>query len=126
MSAGEHAHESHAKTYAMVLAALLVLTIVTVGLSYVDLTYAGNKILGLLVAISKAALVVALFMHLKHDGAKDKYLLVALFFPLVLLLIIIFSNFPDVVYRGGDQAKRWEKGPWDVKHVEATKDGSHH
>jgi cytochrome c oxidase subunit 4 len=59
---------SHAGAYLKVGAALLVLTGVTVGLSYVDFGSRDmNIVVGLLVATVKAALVAAIFMHLKGE-----------------------------------------------------------
>ncbi|KAF0244077.1 MAG: hypothetical protein FD180_2842 [Planctomycetota bacterium] len=109
----EGAHEHSTKPYFVVFAALIALTFITVGISYLDLGYAGNKLLGVAVAIVKASLVVLIFMHMKADGKKDKYLVVAVVFPLCLFTLIVMSNFPDVVFRGGDNARHFEPGPWD-------------
>lgn len=71
-----HAHDAHdaehiaahVATYMKVGAALLVLTGVTVGLSYVDFgSRETNIIVGMIVATVKAALVAAIFMHLKGE-----------------------------------------------------------
>ncbi len=82
------------KSYTNVLAALLILTIVTVGLSRVDLAWA-NIAVGVLVAIVKASLVVLFFMHLKYEA---RWWVGLVLFPVVLVLIIIFSNFPDTAF----------------------------
>ena len=59
---------SHAGEYLKVGAALLVLTGVTVGLSYVDFGSRDmNIVVGMIVATIKAGLVAAIFMHLKGE-----------------------------------------------------------
>ena len=109
----EGAHEHSTKPYFVVFGALIALTFVTVGISYVDLGYAGNKLLGVAVAIVKASLVVWIFMHMKSDGRKDKYLVAAVAFPICLLILLVMALFPDVVFHGGDNARHLDPGPWD-------------
>lgn len=85
-------HDDHSPLFTKVMWALLTLTVLTVWISRVDLGKAGNITLGVLVAIVKASLVVAIFMHLKWE---KKWWLGMILFPLLLVAIIIFSNFPD-------------------------------
>jgi caa(3)-type oxidase subunit IV len=107
------AHEHSTKPYFVVFFALIALTFITVGISYVDIGYAGNKLLGLAVAVVKASLVVGIFMHLREDGKKDKYLVTAVVFPICLFILLVCACFPDVVFHGGDQARHFDPGPWD-------------
>jgi cytochrome c oxidase subunit 4 len=102
-----HAHDHGIKPYLMVFGALMILTVITVGLSYVDLGHYGNKIAGVLVASVKATLVVLIFMHMREDGAKDRYLIVSIVFPLCLFVLMACACIPDVVARGGDAANKW-------------------
>ena len=85
-------HDDHGRQFTLVLLALLVLTAVTVGLSFVDMGKGLNIAVGLLVALVKATLVVMIFMHLKWE---KRWWLGMVLFPAVLVAIIIFSNFPD-------------------------------
>lgn len=93
MSANDH-HDDHGPLFTKVLWALMVLTAVTVGLSFVH--FPGGKpmniFVGLVVAVAKASLVVMVFMHLKWE---KKWWLGMVLFPALLVAIIIFSNFPD-------------------------------
>lgn len=82
------------KSYTNVLVGLLILTIVTVGLSRVHLGWA-NIGVGVLVAVIKASLVVLFFMHLKYEA---RWWAIFVFFPLTLVCIIIFSNFADTAF----------------------------
>lgn len=62
----DHGHVSHSvKKYKILFYGLLFLTVVTVGLSYVDFgSKSGNFVVALSVASLKAGLVAAIFMHL--------------------------------------------------------------
>jgi caa(3)-type oxidase subunit IV len=66
--------------------------VITVAISRVDLGKTMNWGLGLAVACAKASLVVMIFMHLRHE--KRSWLGMVLF-PVILVLIIVFINFPD-------------------------------
>ena len=80
------------KIYAFVLVGLLVGTLLTVGAAQIDMGGPLNIIVGLLIAVAKASLVVCLFMHLKYE---KRWWAALVLFPLLLVAIIIFSNFPD-------------------------------
>ena len=95
MSSDNHDHGS---IFLKVLIGLGVLTALTVGLSYVDFgSKAVNIAVGLLVAVVKASLVVLFFMHLKWE---KRWWLGMVLFPVALVMIIIFSNFPDTGLSG--------------------------
>ncbi|MFN0057444.1 MAG: cytochrome C oxidase subunit IV family protein [Planctomycetota bacterium] len=70
-----------------VLAALLVLTVVTVGVSYIDLGRM-NVVVAMAVATVKAALVALFFMHLYWDKPFNGFLLVG-----SLFLVAVFLSF---------------------------------
>ena len=73
---------------------LLVLTVLTVGITRVDL--GGYKVLGALtIACVKSGLVIAVFMHMKYEGRMLRWLL---FLALVTLAIFIGFTFFDVLY----------------------------
>ena len=54
------------KTYFLVFGALLVLTLVTTGVAFIDLGPLNSPV-ALAIAITKAALVMIYFMHLRHS-----------------------------------------------------------
>src|ERR1051326_7196966 len=68
---GDPAHlehfQKHIKQAIGVFVALLVLTLVTVGASYIQLGHGGNITLAMIIATIKAALVAAIFMHLMAE-----------------------------------------------------------
>ena len=76
------------RPYLLVFGALLVLTVVTVLISYVHLAPGPAILIGLAIASVKAALVAAFFMHLKGEKALSYGLLgLAAFFVLFLFLL---------------------------------------
>jgi len=84
------------KTYFGVFAALMVFTVLTVAVSYVDLGSA-NLFIALFVATCKAVMVAAIFMHLAFDKKFNS--LIFIFSVLFLAIFIIFTMF-DTNYRG--------------------------
>lgn len=89
-STHDHAHDiqAHVRTYYMVFGALMLLTGVTVAVSYLHMPVLPAVTVGLAIASFKAALVAAVFMHLK--GEKQiiywSLYLTAVFFVLLFAL----------------------------------------
>jgi cytochrome c oxidase subunit 4 len=59
--------QAHVRLYIKVFLALMVLTIVTVAVSYLQLPHTGAVIVALAIAALKASLVAMFFMHLKGE-----------------------------------------------------------
>jgi cytochrome c oxidase subunit IV len=79
-----HSHISSTGFYGLIFTALIGLTILTVGQSYVDLGKL-NLIVVILIATTKASLVVSFFMHLRYDNKFN-----ALIFLSCILFIGVF------------------------------------
>lgn len=77
MSAHAEDIQAHVKTYVVVFAVLAALTVITVAISYLDLSTPMAIAVALLVATTKAGLVALFFMHL-IDEKKIIYALLAL------------------------------------------------
>ncbi len=60
-------HPVEVKGYLAVFGALLVLTLATVGVSYIDLPATPTVLVALAIAAAKASLVAMFFMHLKGE-----------------------------------------------------------
>lgn len=101
-----HAHVSSSFFYVAVFVALLMLTGMTVGQSYVDLGSL-NIVLVILIASMKASLVVAFFMHLRWDNKFN-----ALIFISTILFIGVFF-----AYTLNDTDRRGELDPDQNVHV---------
>ena len=92
-------HESeHILPYgflAQILGGLILLTAVTVSVSYVDWGFL-NVPIALFVASSKATLVLLFFMHIKFEGMVIK---VSFISTMIFLAIMISFTFWDVAFR---------------------------
>jgi caa(3)-type oxidase subunit IV len=94
---GEHGG-SHVGAYMAVFIALGVLTIVTVGVSYLDFGHIGNDVLAVAVAAVKAVLVGLIFMHLKSEVG----VIVAIaLLPLLLVAVLFGLNAWDAAVLAG-------------------------
>jgi cytochrome c oxidase subunit 4 len=80
--------KEHVKVYVMVFVALGVLTIVTVGISYLELPTPWAITLAMLVATIKAGLVACYFMHLISEER------------VILLLLLLCAAFVFSVFAG--------------------------
>lgn len=92
----EHVQQE-VRRYIIVFMALLFLTIVTVGVSYLHLNIVGAIILALTVAVIKSSLVACYFMHLISER-KLIYIVLSLtvvFFGSLMFLTVI--NHGDVI-----------------------------
>jgi len=76
----------HVRGYIGIFGALLVLTLVTVGVSYLQLPTVPTIVLGLAIASAKATLVVLFFMHLKTERAM-------VYWPLALTVFLFAMLF---------------------------------
>ena len=99
---GGHGHDGHdvsksVRTYLIIFGALIVGTIVTVLVSYVDFGSSSMNIgIGLLIATVKASLVAGYFMHLL-DERKVIYgvLGATIFFAIGLMYLTVWSMEPE-------------------------------
>lgn len=85
--------QNHAKLYLMVGAVLMVLTVVTVAVSYIPFRSVQMHIgMGLLVAIVKSAFVALIFMHLKEEkGTIYQFMTAALILVIALFALCVLA-----------------------------------
>jgi cytochrome c oxidase subunit 4 len=89
-------HVDSAKSYLLVFAGLIALTILTTAVAFVDLG-AFSVVVALAIACCKMLLVALFFMHVRHSSQLTKLVLVA---ALLWLAILIFFTLSDFVTRG--------------------------
>jgi cytochrome c oxidase subunit IV len=89
--------------YYQVFAALLGLTLVTVGIAFLDLGPL-NTVIALIIAIVKALLVILFFMHLRYSTGLTWIVVGAGVFWLLLLMTITVS---DYLTRGWLPVSSW-------------------
>lgn len=113
-----HDIQSHIRTYYMVFGALMVLTLVTVAVSYLHMPVIPAVIVALIIATFKASLVAMYFMHLKGE-VKIIYwslYLTAVFFVLVFAL---------PMWTEGDHIVGTQPGEWSAgERAPVTPEGS--
>jgi cytochrome c oxidase subunit 4 len=84
--------------YLAVFGALLVLTLITVGISYLRLPEAPAVVIALTIAAGKAALVAAFFMHLKGERPMVYWSLGLTAFLFVALIAFVFWTEGDHLF----------------------------
>lgn len=90
-----HLHTAGTKTYIAVWLALLAFTAITIKVAELRLG-AFSMFVNILIASSKASLVLWFFMHLKYEKRLFK---VMLLLPIMALTVIIGLTFLDIRYR---------------------------
>ncbi len=109
---GDHVpHVLPFKVYIGTFATLLVLTVITVGASYVNLGHTGNLIVALLIATVKATTVALIFMHLKWDHRFHAIIFVS---ALLFLAVFIGITMSDTQFRGEAESIEGQ-APLDIK-----------
>jgi cytochrome c oxidase subunit 4 len=94
-------HVVPVRIYVAIFVALLCLTAITTGVTFIDLG-AMNTVVALVIAVTKMLLVILFFMHVKYSPRLTKLVILAAFFWLALLLTFTLS---DVLTR------RWTPSP---------------
>jgi cytochrome c oxidase subunit 4 len=79
------------RTYLAVFAALMVLTGLTIASAHIDLGH-WNILLALIIAVTKAALVVTYFMHLRYGPRMSRAILIAGVIGVLLLMTLIIDD----------------------------------
>src|SRR5262249_49554254 len=87
------------KLYVAIFLALLVLTGVTVGVTYIQL-HAFNLAVAMAIAITKASLVILFFMHVKYSPKIIKVTVGMSFFFLLIMLMMVMSDYLSRGYLG--------------------------
>jgi cytochrome c oxidase subunit 4 len=104
----DHDIKAHVRTYYMVFGALMVLTVITVAVSYLQMPLVATVAVALIIATFKASLVAMFFMHLKGE-VKIIYwslYLTAVFFVL-LFALPMWTEGDHII---GTRADKWSAG----------------
>lgn len=105
----QHASDprAEARGHILTLVALLILTAITVGASYINFG-AGNVVIALTIATIKASIVALFFMHLLHDRPVNGIIAVTGF---LFLGIFLMFDFLDVDSRKDVQPQNLHAPP---------------
>jgi len=85
----------HVKTYLMVFGALMVLTCLTVGVSYLHLATREAVFVALAIATIKGSLVALFFMHLSHERKLIYYTLMLTVVFFIFLMFVPLATILD-------------------------------
>ena len=89
-------HAEHKVPYLVIFGVLVVLTVVTVAITFVHIESEVIKVLvAILIAAIKASVVLGYFMHLKFEG---KLIYVITIVPVILCILLVCALIPDVVF----------------------------
>lgn len=107
MAHGTEDLQKHVKTYIKIGVILGIATVITVGLSYIELpTHGQNLIVGMIVAAIKAALVALIFMHLNHERSLIyKVLAFTVFFLIAIFVLTYLAHGDPLTFEGFDGYK---------------------
>ena len=116
-----NAHPVDVRPYLAVFGALMVLTLLTVAVSYLDLATTPTVLVALAIASAKAALVAVFFMHLK--GEKPM-----VYWPLGLTAVLFVALFASLLWSEGDHlfGTRFEDAFDDGRARPAASEGGVH
>ncbi len=85
-------HIASPRTFIFVWATLLILALLTTGISFIDLG-AFNAVVALVIATTKAILVVLFFMEVRYSSKITKVTIVSALFFLILLLGLSLTDY---------------------------------
>jgi cytochrome c oxidase subunit IV len=88
-----HQREISPATYIAVCAVLIVLTLLTLTVSFAPLAGAWHIVLGLLIGLCKATLVVLFFMHALRSDRLTWLAIAASCFWLGIILVLTYSDY---------------------------------
>ena len=86
-------HITSEKTYYLIFAGLIGLTLLTVGLSFVHLGETLHLIVGLTIATTKAVLVALFFMHLLYSSRLSLIMFLSGVFWLGILVVLTLADY---------------------------------
>jgi cytochrome c oxidase subunit IV len=85
-------HVVSRKTYFLIFAALMVGTVLTVAVAFVDLGLF-NDVVMLSIAVAKALLVILFFMHVRYSGRLTALAVASGFLFLFILMGIVLADY---------------------------------
>ena len=90
-----HSIEGHIKTYINVFIALGILTVVTVAVSYLDVSFIEAFFIAMTVATIKGSLVLGYFMHLISERQMIIWILAATAISFLILMFLPLISITD-------------------------------
>jgi cytochrome c oxidase subunit 4 len=85
-------HVTNLKTYFLIFGILLLLTAVTTWVSFINIGHL-NTLIAMIIAFSKAVLVVLFFMHVRHSSRLTKIVVTTALLWLIILFGLTLSDY---------------------------------
>src|ERR1051325_7153015 len=92
-------HVDSVRTYVLVFAGLIVLTVLTTAVAFVDLG-PFSVVVALAIAVCKMLLVALFFMHLRHSTRLTRVVVLGGLLWLAILLLLTLSDFVSRTWVG--------------------------
>jgi len=99
-SESNHSIEHHIQTYIRVFIALGILTVLTVAVSYLDVSFIEAFFIAITIATIKGSLVLGFFMHLISEKQAIIWILVTTFIAFLILMFLPLIWLTDVTGSG--------------------------
>ena len=93
MNNEEHHHEPNYKEPIIVFIGLIILTLLTVGVSGITANATIALVIALVIASLKGSLVLAYFMHLKYESPIFNWFGLVVLFTLISIIVLIFTDY---------------------------------
>ncbi len=84
------------RTYLLVYIVLVLLTLLTYGIAFIDLG-AWNTVIALIIAVAKALLIILFFMHARYSTGMTRIVMAG---GLLWLGILMIGTLDDLITRG--------------------------
>ncbi len=125
-----HVHIAPTPFYVGIFVALVVLTVLTVAVSYFDFGEA-NILIAILIATMKASLVATFFMHLRHDKLFNTLAFLSAFLFLGVFILLSYDDVAkrarlDNAYGGTVDLRSGIAAPGGAPATSATQDSLEH
>jgi len=98
-----HDTSAQVRTYLTIFGALAALTLLTVGVAYMNLPHAAGVVIALVIAATKVFLIASFFMHLRGEARLINWSIAVC---LALLLVLIVFVLPDLGIHELEEASR--------------------
>ncbi len=102
------------RTYLIIFGCLAVLTLMTVGVAYMNLPHAAGVVIALVIAAAKVYLIGSFFMHLRGEGKLINWSVAVC---CVLVLILIVFVLPDLGIHPLEEAARHAVHDLEAQHA---------
>ena len=102
------------RTYLIIFGCLAALTLLTVGVAYMNLPHAAGVVIALIIAAVKVFLIASFFMHLRGEG---RLINIGVAVCLGLVMILIVFVLPDIGVHPLEDAARHAMSELEAQHA---------